>query len=618
MATIAERIKSAKQSSGNSRVVELLRPQLQTSIAEKERRRREELAIKQNEAIAAFNARQQEVQDGGIFKKTTSFIKEQTGYGDTLPLIEGASPGYSAQQQALELSRAYKDEVLGRLSIGATDLFGKAKDAASKRFDEYVKSVQERGLEKTQQDLKIGAVKNTAELASGATKLALSLTSVGGYSGIRKVISFVGGKQVEQFLDRATPEYMQAAGARLDENGILNYHPEYANEIQKTGGEVAEIGSWFIPITRLAKVEKGASAIAGALKEIPQVSKILGVTPRLVKVGNRFAYEVSKDVVDVATLDAIRGKNWETIKEDAAMAGAGGAVIRGAIGGVKGVGTIADMLHAGKENKLIKTVEDSFGKLNDDERVIAQTMIREGKPVDDIVTDIAIKREQSSQIDIPVQETTEQMEFQGFRDAGIAKINEIPSFKPEKTTVNKSDLPGAPSKLTPYEGTGETKQRGLAVSLNQRLKEAGHAELDDIPEYKSVNFAEHDKKAAELFETDREKLIRVATGEEHVDGLIPERALRAIELSGDEALIADVVNRTSLIEEATTMGQRIAALADRNPDGVIAVLSKTTKERTSKAVKTKIEKDVKKMKKDIDSVKLKVSTAQKLLDKLIC
>jgi len=362
---------------------------IEANRARDEEIKRQEIE-RQQEAINQFRQKQEEIQrknEGNIFDKAKSLyqgVKSWLGYGETLPELPGGSPVYQAERATQLAEQEYKKNWGGRFAIAAENLAGGVKNYFQEKKELGEKSVQERGRIGTAIESGKGAVKNIGELASGAGKLALEFSPLTGMSGIRKIVSFVGGKPVEEFLDRNIPEYQKKVDAFVDSNGILNYKAKYSNEIQKTGGEVAEIGSWFIPITRAGKAEKIEQAIA----EIPRVARLLGATPKVVKVGGKLMYEVSKDVVDVAVLDQLRGKTWDETKEDLKTVAVGGAALR-TLGGAAG------LLLRSRQNRLVKSIEAAIPDMDDAERKVATELAGQGKPIDDIATEIYAKREQA-------------------------------------------------------------------------------------------------------------------------------------------------------------------------------------------------------------------------------
>ena len=418
-------------SSFQSKIAERYNPLVNYRKQQKENeriRKENETIKKQQEAIQQFQQKQKETQRrserGGLInfvKNAYQGINQAVGRGETLPEIQGGSNLYQAKRQSQLAEQDYKKRILARGSKAVLD-FGK------KKADAIRESEEERGKLGTVIEAGKGFAKNSGELASGLGKIGLEFSPLTGMSGIRKVVSFVGGQRVEEYLDRSTPEYQKKVDAFVDENGILNYKAKYSNEIQKTGGVVAEIGSWFIPITRSGTAAKLEKTIA----DIPKVSKLLNATPKVVKVGEKLAYEVSKDVVDIAILDAVRGKTWEEIQEDAKLGGIGSFGLRG-VGGA-----IGDAIKLGKSKKFVGQIEKSLGKLDDVETKIVKDLSAEGKTLDDIATDIMAKREQAG-IDI-------------YKDLDVSKsfdnVSKTPSTstKPPKRSVEtiKPETPVKP------------------------------------------------------------------------------------------------------------------------------------------------------------------------------
>ena len=432
-------------SSFQSKIAERYNPLVNYRKQQKENeriRKQQETQRKQQEAIQQFQQKQEETQRrserGGLInfaKNAYQGIKQAVGRGETLPEIQGGSNLYQAYRQSQLAEQDYKKRIFARGSQAVLD-FGK------KKADTIRESEEERGKLGTVVEAGKGAVKNLGELASGLGKIGLEFSPLTGMSGIRKVVSFVGGQRVEEYLDRNTPEYQKKVDAFVDENNILNYKAQYNNEIQKTGGEVAEIGSWFIPITRSGTVAKLEKTIA----DIPKVSKLLNATPKVVKVGENLAYEVSKDVVDIAILDAVRGKTWEEIQEDAKLGGIGSFGLRG-VGGA-----IGDAIKLGKSKKFVGQIEKSLGKLDDVETKIVKDLSAEGKTLDDIATDIMAKREKAG-VDI-------------YKDLDVSKsfddVSKTPSTstKPPKRSVEtiKPETPVKPQSVS--EGISKAKAEG--------------------------------------------------------------------------------------------------------------------------------------------------------------
>lgn len=400
--------------------VKLIEPRTSSlaSAIEADRRKKEEerLAAEQekqrqlsdsiNKAIEEQNAYRERVakriEEGNALEKIGalgSLALSNLGLNkkDVLPEISGAPSAYESARQAQLSQQEYQKEWLGRAQNLTHEVLFPAVQEKARTFGEIAKGInaytyRDQATEEQKfaaREAGVGALKSIGELASGTAKLATEFSPVSGFSGLRKVAGFIGGKPVEQYIDRNTPEYVKAVDATIDNNGILNYKPEYSNEYQKTGGEIAEIGSWFIPITRTAKVAEAEKVIGKAISEIPKVAEIIGANPKginVVKSGGKFFYEVAKDAADVAALDIVRGKDWNDIKSDVSAAAVGGAVIRGGLEGLK----VAS--ETSKLNKITKSLEESVGKLTDDEIKSITESVKSGNPVDSIASGIIEKR----------------------------------------------------------------------------------------------------------------------------------------------------------------------------------------------------------------------------------
>lgn len=154
------------------------------------------------------------------------------------------------------------------------------------------------------------------------------------------------------------------------------------------------------------------------------------------------------------------------------------------------------------------------------------------------------------------------------------------------------DITPAPSepygKLTPVEGTGETRTRGLSAGVEAKaLVNKLETTVGDLPEYRTVNMADQATRASSLLETDPALARRVALGEVQApNGLLPESVFVAVEnkaiAEGDVATLRDLASG-GLTTEATTMGQRIRALGERDPDSPVAAIQQVVDARSGGA-----------------------------------
>lgn len=162
-----------------------------------------------------------------------------------------------------------------------------------------------------------------------------------------------------------------------------------------------------------------------------------------------------------------------------------------------------------------------------------------------------------------------------------------------------SDIPSTPTiqntpqKLTPI-GTGETVTSKLAskVEENAILKKLV-TEIGDLPQYNRVNLAEQARMASDIIKESPERALMIALGKETAPPhMLPEAIFTAVENSaikrGDVETIKRLASESSLSTEATAMGQRIRALAERDqnsPVGIIQSVKKSREESVQKRVK---------------------------------
>jgi hypothetical protein len=146
----------------------------------------------------------------------------------------------------------------------------------------------------------------------------------------------------------------------------------------------------------------------------------------------------------------------------------------------------------------------------------------------------------------------------------------------------------APAQIT-VKGTGETKARGLSAGVEAKAIEnrltSGFA---DLPEYEKVNIKEQASQAHELMTKDYEQAKRIAMGTEAPPkDLLPESVFVAVEdraiKEGDVNTLRDLATRSDLATQATTMGQRLRTLAERNPDSPVSAIREVAKAREKAA-----------------------------------
>lgn len=159
----------------------------------------------------------------------------------------------------------------------------------------------------------------------------------------------------------------------------------------------------------------------------------------------------------------------------------------------------------------------------------------------------------------------------------------------------------------PIKGTGEMKARGLSEGVEAKAIENKLTKgFGDLPEYKTVNMREQSVMASELLAKDPGQAKRIAMGQESPPkGLIPESVFTAVEnkaiKEGDINTVRELATASKLTSEATTMGQRIRSLAERDPESPIAAIQEVLKVREEVAMRRAGVKDLASAKKDIAS-----------------
>lgn len=175
-------------------------------------------------------------------------------------------------------------------------------------------------------------------------------------------------------------------------------------------------------------------------------------------------------------------------------------------------------------------------------------------------------------------------ELAGVMQAAKEQRLEREGMQQDQTLADLSDKFNSPeqdqSRRTPLavvEGTGPSRPRGLSVGVQRKaVVNKLNVTLGDVPEYRSINMADQSDRAVALLESDPALARRVALGEAPApDGLLPESVFVAVEnaaiAQGDVATIRDLATG-KLTSEATTMGQRIRALGERDPESPVAAI----------------------------------------------
>ena len=182
----------------------------------------------------------------------------------------------------------------------------------------------------------------------------------------------------------------------------------------------------------------------------------------------------------------------------------------------------------------------------------------------------------------------------GFR----AIINKQPPFKQAEILAaiknhpnpEKFAKPESAGKLGAVESQGPMHTRGLSAGVEQKAIEHKLTKsLGDLPEYKQVNMKDQAKFSSELLALDPNKAIKIALGRvDPPSHILPESVFTAVENraleQGDIGLIKQLAH-SSRATQATVMGQRIRALAERNPDSAVGAIRQVASKRARAAEK---------------------------------
>lgn len=144
--------------------------------------------------------------------------------------------------------------------------------------------------------------------------------------------------------------------------------------------------------------------------------------------------------------------------------------------------------------------------------------------------------------------------------------------------------------VTPIEGTGATRARGLAQGVQEKaVTNKLDIGLDDVPQYRAVSMADQAQRAESFLRETPDLARQVALGDAPApQGLLPESVFTAVEnraiAEGDIATLRELATG-KLTSEATTMGQRIRALGERDPESPVAAIQDVINSRTGGAAK---------------------------------
>jgi len=201
----------------------------------------------------------------------------------------------------------------------------------------------------------------------------------------------------------------------------------------------------------------------------------------------------------------------------------------------------------------------------------------------------------------------------------------IPQNPVEKPVTTKNPvIPEQKTKVQGYTGTGVERERGAARSVREKALASGMDSFD-IPTYKQLETKKiFQTKVPDFVDnTPTNEVIDVAMGRASApDGIPPELVFidlaKKADLSGDYALLERLSNESSLIEEATTMGQRIQAwslLNEFSPSKILIDIKKAYMKEGGENARREIIKKTEIMRKELD---FKIEDARGILNSLIC
>ena len=181
-------------------------------------------------------------------------------------------------------------------------------------------------------------------------------------------------------------------------------------------------------------------------------------------------------------------------------------------------------------------------------------------------------------------------------------------IRPEVKEAIKTVITPEPVREVP--GDGETKVRGLAEGVESKAIENKLTQsFGDLPEYKTINLKDQALKAQDLLAKDQERARRIAMGEELApEGLLPESIFVAVEnqavKAGDVSTLRALAVSSQLTTEATTMGQRIRMLGERDPESPVTAINEVVKARQESAQKRLKTKETTKLtEKDVSDIR---------------
>jgi hypothetical protein len=202
--------------------------------------------------------------------------------------------------------------------------------------------------------------------------------------------------------------------------------------------------------------------------------------------------------------------------------------------------------------------------------------------------------------------------------------------------VGKTEQPTKParvSSLKPFEGEGETKQRGLSKTLEAKSIAEGITKgIENLPTYNVRENAPQIQKASEIIANEPNRALRIALGKEKApDDILPGfiyAGLRDKALKGE--LSPEVINQLGqsdfLSGQATTAGQFIQSFRGQHPLDPIKAISEIKKSREEAFLNKTSREDINKvrervqapLKKEVTKNNLKFRDWNNFVQSLVC
>ena len=130
--------------------------------------------------------------------------------------------------------------------------------------------------------------------------------------------------------------------------------------------------------------------------------------------------------------------------------------------------------------------------------------------------------------------------------------------------------------LKAVEGTGELQTRSLSENTEAKAIEDGLTQnFGDLPEYRTLSMKDQAAQVSKLMDADYESAKAIAMGERQPPkGVLPESVYVGVEkralAEGDVETLQKLATRSKLTTSATTMGQRIRTLGERDQASPVA------------------------------------------------